>query len=55
MSPKYMGVCVGVRGLWKQGITALFDVHLHNLYSGSYLFVMPENLLVKVETEKNIN
>ena len=38
-------------GLWKRGITAMFDIQIVNLGAGSYLRMMPEEALEKAEKE----
>ena len=43
---------VGVRGFWKRGTTAIFDVRITNTESGSYRGRDPGNILSSQEAEK---
>ena len=40
---------VSAHGFWKQGTTAMFDIIIVNLDTGSYLRMTPEKALAKAE------
>ena len=42
---------VSAHGFWKRGTTVMFDIRIVNLNAGSYLRMMPEKALTKVEKE----
>ena len=44
---------VSAHGFWKQETTAMIDIRIVNLDSGSYLCMTPEKDLTKAEKEKN--
>ena len=43
---------VSAHGFWKRGTTAMFDIRIVNLDTGSYLRMTPEKALTKAEKEK---
>ena len=43
---------VSAHGFWKQETTAMFDIRIVNLDTGSYLRMTPEKALSKTENEK---
>ena len=43
---------VGDHGSWKRGTTTLFDIHIVNLASGTYLCMIPEKDIAEAEKEK---
>ena len=43
---------VSAHGFWKLGTTAMFDIRIVNLGTGSYLRMTPEKALAKAEREK---
>ena len=44
---------ISAHGFWKRGPTAMFDIRIFNLETGSYLRMMSEKALAKTEKEKN--
>ena len=52
MVPAESRAHVSDQGLWKKGITEVFDIQSFNLDAGSYLCMMPEKGLAKVEKDK---
>ena len=43
---------VRAHGFWKRGTTAMFDIRIVNLDTGSYLRMTPEKALAKAEKER---
>ena len=41
----------GDHEFWNRGTTAIFDIHILNLYAGSYLLMTPEKVLAKTDKE----
>ena len=50
--PAESGADVSAHGFWKRGTTAMFDIRIVNLGTGSYLRMTPEKALAKAEKEK---
>ena len=50
--PAKLRADVSAHSFWKRGTTAMFDIHIVNLNTGSYLRRMPEKALAKAEKEK---
>ena len=43
---------ISAYGFWKGGNTAMFDIRIVNLHTGSYLLTTPKNALANVEKDK---
>ena len=50
--PEVLRADVSAHGLWKRGTTAMFDIRIVNLDTGSYLCMTPEKAFSKAEKEK---
>ena len=50
--PAELRADVSFHGFWKWGTTAMFDIRIINLDTGSYLRMRPEKALAKAEKEK---
>ena len=50
--PAELRADVSAHGFWKQGTTAMFDIRIVNLDTGSYLRMTQEKALAKAEKEK---
>ena len=46
-----MWAYVGTYEFWNRGTIALFDIHIVNLDTGSYISMTPEKLLANAEQE----
>ena len=44
---------VGIHILWKRGTTIMFDMRIFNLDAFSYLWIVPENAIEKLEKENS--